>query len=121
MVGAKTGGGAVHLIGKTGDIAGRIDQFLGVLKAQDLALIQNDDFFHHIGGFLDDVGGDHEGTAGFGVLIQQQLVELLPCHHVQTGDRLIQEGELCLAGQSHDDGDHGEHTLAELAELLLGL
>ena len=118
MVAGKSRGGAVHLVGKAGDVPRPIHQLLGVLLEEDLAAVEDDDLLHHVGGLLYNVGGEDEGAPRLGVLLEQKLVKLLPRHHVETRHRLIQEGELGLAGHGHQDGHHGEHALAELAQLL---
>ena len=65
------------------------------------------------------MGGDNKGAVCLGVVLQEELVEPLPHHHIQPGHRFVQNGDVRSAGQSQQDGHHGHLPLGQLGNFLL--
>ena len=111
--------GSIYLIRFSTDIADPLQQRLGVLHQENVPLVDDDDFLQYIGSFLNDVSRDDESAASRSIFLQQQLVELLPGHHVQSRHRLIQKRIGRLGAHSYDDGHHGQHALGQLPQFFL--
>lgn len=110
--------GLVHHVFPAGDIAELLHQFLCGAVFQDAPLVQDDDLLKDGGGLLYDVSRDQEGPPRLDKVLQQQLIEALPHHHIQPRRRLIQNGDGCPAGQGDQDGHHRHLPLGQLTDLL---
>ena len=74
------------------------------------AVVEHDHVFEQVGGLVDEVGREHEGSRVLGVVGQQPVVEQMAGDGVEARVRLVEQRHLWPGGQPDDDAEGGAHA-----------
>ena len=80
----------VHLIDAAGDAVALVQQMLGAVIDQQLAVVDDEDVFQQPLHLADQVGREQDAGGRLAVALDQQLVEQLPVEGVHPQRRLVE-------------------------------